>query len=82
MDGTDGDRYKGDGLGPPTICLIYAVCHVICMSSACANPVIYGFLNENFNKEFKAGVNTLTGQNCVSIKRDDMQFAIKIGLFL
>ena len=23
------------------------------MSSACANPVIYGFLNENFSKEFR-----------------------------
>ena len=52
------------------------------MSSACANPVIYGFLNENFNKEFKAGVKTLTGQKCVSVKRDDLQFAIKPGLFL
>ena len=35
-------------------CGVYAVCHVLGMSSACANPVIYGFLNENFSKEFIA----------------------------
>ena len=29
------------------------MCHVLGMSSACANPVIYGFLNENFSKEFR-----------------------------
>ena len=54
LDVTDRNRYEGDGLSPATMCLVYAVCHVICMSSACANPVIYGFLNENFSKEFKA----------------------------
>ncbi|XP_059091536.1 neuropeptide F receptor-like [Tigriopus californicus] len=41
-------------LSDETFCLIYAVCHVLGMSSACANPVIYGFLNENFAKEFAA----------------------------
>merc|ERR1712126_237815 len=54
LDVTDRKRYEGDGLSPATMCLVYAVCHVICMSSACANPVIYGFLNENFSKEFKS----------------------------
>ena len=34
-------------------CIVYAVCHVTGMLSACANPVIYGYLNENFNREFK-----------------------------
>ena len=36
-----------------TLCILYAVCHVTSMLSACANPVIYGYLNENFNREFK-----------------------------
>ncbi|XP_065351512.1 neuropeptide F receptor [Cloeon dipterum] len=31
----------------------YAVCHMIGMSSACSNPLLYGWLNENFRKEFK-----------------------------
>ncbi len=35
-------------------CGVYAMCHVLGMLSACANPVIYGFLNENFSKEFVA----------------------------
>ena len=32
---------------------MYATCHLLGMSSACANPIIYGFLNENFSKEFR-----------------------------
>lgn len=35
------------------IWLIYALCHLISMSSACSNPLLYGWLNENFKKEFK-----------------------------
>lgn len=30
----------------------YAVCHMMGMSSACSNPVLYGCLNDNFWKEF------------------------------
>lgn len=33
--------------------MCYAVCHMMGMSSACSNPVLYGCLNENFWKEFK-----------------------------
>lgn len=36
---------------PMMVC--YAVCHMMGMSSACSNPVLYGCLNENFWKEFK-----------------------------
>jgi hypothetical protein len=43
-----------DAMSEEVFCGIYAVCHVLGMSSACANPVIYGFLNENFSKEFLA----------------------------
>ncbi|XP_076066964.1 neuropeptide F receptor-like [Oratosquilla oratoria] len=32
--------------------IIYAVCHMIGMSSACSNPLLYGWLNDNFRKEF------------------------------
>lgn len=31
----------------------FASCHVIGMSSACSNPLLYGWLNDNFRKEFK-----------------------------
>ncbi|XP_055523454.1 neuropeptide F receptor [Wyeomyia smithii] len=30
----------------------YAVCHMMGMSSACSNPLLYGWLNDNFRKEF------------------------------
>ncbi|KAJ6637638.1 Neuropeptide F receptor [Pseudolycoriella hygida] len=33
--------------------VMYAVCHMMGMSSACSNPVLYGWLNENFKKEFR-----------------------------
>ncbi|RWS04244.1 Neuropeptide Y receptor type 6-like protein [Dinothrombium tinctorium] len=33
--------------------ILFACCHLIGMSSACSNPLLYGFLNDNFRKEFK-----------------------------
>lgn len=33
--------------------VLYAVCHMMAMSSACFNPVLYGYFNDNFRKEFK-----------------------------
>lgn len=33
--------------------ILYAVCHMLSMSSACANPFLYGWLNENFCNEFR-----------------------------
>ncbi|XP_050304823.1 neuropeptide F receptor [Anthonomus grandis grandis] len=33
--------------------VVYAICHMMGMSSACSNPILYGCLNENFWKEFK-----------------------------
>ena len=32
---------------------VYAVCHLVGMSSACLNPFLYGFMNENFQGEFR-----------------------------
>ena len=43
---------QGRGGSEQQLCIIYAVCHVMGMLSACANPIIYGFLNENFHREF------------------------------
>ncbi|XP_006008552.2 neuropeptide Y receptor type 4-2-like [Latimeria chalumnae] len=34
--------------------LIFSLCHLMAMASTCINPVIYGFLNNNFQKEMKA----------------------------
>ena len=31
---------------------VYTFCHMLGMSSACSNPVLYGWLNDNFRKEF------------------------------
>lgn len=35
-----------------TFRISFAICHMIGMSSACSNPLLYGWLNENFKKEF------------------------------
>lgn len=59
MDITEKDRIDEQGnkvksvLTDEQACIIYSICHVTSMLSACANPVIYGYLNENFNKEFR-----------------------------
>ncbi len=40
---------------------IYSICHTIGMSSACFNPFLYAFLNENFRKEFVAIFGNIAG---------------------
>ena len=32
--------------------LTFMICHMIGVSSACTNPILYGFLNDSFVKEF------------------------------
>ncbi|XP_013784621.1 neuropeptide F receptor-like [Limulus polyphemus] len=32
--------------------IVFACCHMAGMSSACSNPLLYGWLNDNFRKEF------------------------------
>uniref|UniRef100_A0A8D0L6T1 G-protein coupled receptors family 1 profile domain-containing protein n=1 Tax=Sphenodon punctatus TaxID=8508 RepID=A0A8D0L6T1_SPHPU len=34
--------------------LIFSLCHLVAMASTCVNPVIYGFLNNNFKREVKS----------------------------
>ncbi|CAH0763478.1 unnamed protein product [Diatraea saccharalis] len=36
-----------------TMTITYAVCHMFGMSSAVSNPLLYGWLNDNFRKEFE-----------------------------
>lgn len=33
--------------------ITYAICHMFGMSSAVSNPLLYGWLNDNFRKEFE-----------------------------
>lgn len=32
--------------------MFYALCHILGMSSACSNPILYGWHNSNFRREF------------------------------
>ena len=56
LDITEKSRVEGkqeeSSLTNEQLCIIFAICHAIGMLSACANPIIYGFLNENFHREF------------------------------
>ncbi|CAG2174670.1 unnamed protein product [Oppiella nova] len=36
-----------------TFRIVFAICHMAGMSSACSNPLLYGWLNYNFRNEFK-----------------------------
>lgn len=33
--------------------IVFAVCHMFAMSSACSNPILYGWFNNNFKTEFR-----------------------------
>ncbi|KAF4528607.1 hypothetical protein B566_EDAN009211 [Ephemera danica] len=47
------DFYNPFGADRQSMMVVYAICHMIGMSSACSNPLLYGWLNDNFRKEFK-----------------------------
>ena len=32
---------------------VYVACHIFALCPACVNPIIYGYLNENFRKVYK-----------------------------
>ncbi|KAF6723611.1 Neuropeptide Y receptor type 1 [Oryzias melastigma] len=36
--------------------IIFSFCHLMAMMSTCVNPIIYGFLNSNFQKQLKSTV--------------------------
>lgn len=40
-------------LDEKTMTVTYAICHMFGMSSAVSNPLLYGWLNDNFRKEFE-----------------------------
>ena len=44
--------------------MIFAFCHLSAMTSVCSNPVMYGFLNENFKQSFTSLVS-----NCKCFQR-------------
>ncbi|XP_057373344.1 neuropeptide F receptor-like [Daphnia carinata] len=55
------DTWNVFGDDTETMLICYAVCHMVGMSSACANPLLYGWLNDNFRKEFhKIGTSFIT----------------------
>ncbi|MPD05394.1 Neuropeptide F receptor [Portunus trituberculatus] len=58
------DFYNPFGEDLETMLVVYAVCHMMGMSSACSNPLLYGWLNDNFKKEFLEIINILLPGRC------------------
>ncbi len=46
--------------------LVFPICHLLVLSSACMNPVLYGWLNDNFRKEF---VSVLCCRCCLVVQK-------------
>ncbi|CAG9860701.1 unnamed protein product [Phyllotreta striolata] len=63
---------------PMMIC--YAVCHMMGMSSACSNPILYGCLNENFWKEFKdiLCIKSIGGRAGISKKKSFKRTSLRV----
>lgn len=55
-----------------TMIICYAICHMIGMSSACSNPLLYGWLNENFRKEF----HEIAASMCVCMKLNTVRESV------
>ncbi|KAL8600504.1 hypothetical protein ACOMHN_004998 [Nucella lapillus] len=47
------------------ISLAYAICHLLVLCSACVNPVVYGWFNDNFKAEF---VKILCSPRCAKLR--------------
>ena len=50
--------------------LAFAMCHLVALCSACANPVLYGWLNDNFRREFLRVGRVLCRGRCAAVLQD------------
>lgn len=48
------------------VSVAFVVCHILVLSSACTNPLLYGWLNENFRNEF---MKVLCCKCCFKVKK-------------
>ena len=55
--------------------ITYAICHLASMTSAISNPILYGFMNENFRKEFSNIWQSL--KKCSSCKSESENIEIE-----
>uniref|UniRef100_UPI00358E7966 neuropeptide Y receptor type 1-like n=1 Tax=Myxine glutinosa TaxID=7769 RepID=UPI00358E7966 len=53
--------------------LIFSLCHLTAMLSTCINPIFYGFLNNNFQKELRA---TISRCQCKRAEEDLENFPL------
>ena len=44
------DPFQNNETDTEVMLLVFACCHLSAMSSVCSNPIMYGFLNENFKQ--------------------------------
>ena len=60
--------------------LVYGLANIFGLGNACINPVLYGFLNENFRKEYKSIYRKIPWTNISSVRRgsgSDQKFELR-----
>ena len=58
LDSADSPLFKN----VENLLITYAICHLASMTSAISNPLLYGFMNENFRGEFRKILRSI--RNC------------------
>ncbi|XP_017855816.1 PREDICTED: neuropeptide F receptor isoform X2 [Drosophila arizonae] len=51
----------------------YAICHMIGMSSACSNPLLYGWLNDNFRSNVQAAATRRRRKHEADLSKGELQ---------
>ena len=57
--------------------MFFACCHLSAMSSVCSNPIMYGFLNENFKQSLHSLV-----RKCPCIEKIVKRMSKPVSIFL
>ena len=59
--------------------LVYGLANILGLGNACVNPVLYGYLNENFRKEYKSIYRKIPWNNASSsVQRRRRRFSSSI----
>ncbi|XP_022232699.2 neuropeptide F receptor isoform X3 [Drosophila obscura] len=68
------------GSGPTSNMLVmYAICHMIGMSSACSNPLLYGWLNDNFRCNVQAAAARRRRKHGADISKGELKLLGQSG---
>ncbi len=58
---------------------MYGICNILGLSNACINPVLYGYFNENFRKEYKSIYRAIPWNSISSARRISRVFMFELN---